>query len=483
VVSDPAYGTIDPSTPQIVDYGTFVRVTFTPDTGCYIKEVKVDGTVISPVGTSILVGMGANRTVSVEFAIRKYMMTVLDSVHGKIEPGTSVVDIGSSRTYAITPDEGYHIVDVMADGKSLGAVPSVAFQNVTESHVLSATFAVDTFTITPSVVGTPAHGTITPASTTRADWHSTPTFAFSPEQGYEVDVVRVDGEPVAMTGTNEYTFPAVTGDHAISVSFKPLTYEITVTAGEHGSVTPGSGSAAWGSTPEYLITPDDGFAVADVLVDGSSVGALTSYRFTAVTAEHTLAASFVAEGMPWASVSGASSVWSKRPVKLAFTGHPGKGGIPVAYTEYKLGDGGWTRGGSVTVAAEGETEVSYRAVDTAGIVQDPAGRCLVRVDTRRPRVVARSLSARQGVVARLQYVVSDPTPSSGHALVRAVVTELGGGRALTRASSIPVTVNQWHVLRIKTGSLSPGTYLVTLRAMDKAGNFQRGVTHVHLTIQ
>jgi hypothetical protein len=223
--------------------------------------------------------------------------------------------------------------------------------------------------------------------------------------------------------------------------------------------------------------------VADVLVDGSSVGALTSYRFTAVTAEHTLAASFVAEGMPWASVSGASSVWSKRPVKLAFTGHPGKGGIPVAYTEYKLGDGGWTRGGSVTVAAEGETEVSYRAVDTAGIVQDPAGRCLVRVDTRRPRVVARSLSARRGVVARLQYVVSDPTPSSGHALVRAVVTELGGGRALTRASSTPVTVNQWHVLRIKTGSLSPGTYLVTLRAKDTAGNFQRGVTHVRLTIR
>jgi hypothetical protein len=483
VVSDPAYGTIDPGTPQIVDYGTFVRVTFTPDTDCYIKEVKVDGTVISPAPTSLLVGMGANRTVSVEFAIRKYMMTVLDSVHGRIEPGTSVVDIGSSRTYTITPDEGYHIVDVVADGRSVGAVPSVTFQNILESHVLSATFAVDTFDITPSVVGTPAHGTITPASTTSVDWHSTPTFTFAPEQGYEVDEVRVDGQPVAMTGTDEYTFPSVTAVHAISVSFKQLTYMVTVTAGAHGSVTPGSGPVAWGSTPEYAITPDEGFAVADVLVDGASVGAVTSYQFAAVTAGHTLAASFVAEGMPWASVEGASSGWSKRPVRLTFSGHAGEGGVPVARTEYKLGDGDWVEGSSVTVSAEGETEVAYRAVDEAGTVQDPAGHCLVRVDTKRPRVVARSASTRQGTGARLRYMVSDPRPSCGQALLRAVVTHLGGGRALTRASSVPVTVNEWHALRIKTGRLSPGTYLVTLRAMDKAGNFQRGVTHVRLTIQ
>ena len=169
------------------------------------------------------------------------MMTVLDSVHGRIEPGSSVVDIGSSPTYTITPDQGYHIADVVADGKSLGAVPSVTFQNVAESHVLSATFVVNSFTITPSVVGgAGGHGTISPSTPQAVDWHGTPTFTFAPEQGYAVDVVRVDGQPVAMTGTNVYTFPAVTGDHAISVSFKQLTYAITVTAGEHGSVTPGS---------------------------------------------------------------------------------------------------------------------------------------------------------------------------------------------------------------------------------------------------
>jgi hypothetical protein len=479
------HGAISPAVPQTVDYGATPIFAFTPDSGYVIKQVRVDGEPVAMTGTAyyMFAPVKADHAISVEFALKKYEISVTAGTHGKIEPGTGEVEHGSSPTYVITPDEGYHIADVLADGQPVGAVPSVTFENVDRSHTLSATFAVDTFTITPSVVGgAGGHGTISPSTPQTVDRLGTPTFTFTPQRGCEVDVVRVDGQPVAMTGTNEYTFPAVTGDHAISVSFKPLTYEITVTAGEHGSVTPGSGPAAWGSTPEYAITPDEGFAVADVLVDGASVGAVTSYRFAAVTTGHTLAASFVAEGMPWAGVEGASSRWSKRPVRLAFNGHPGEGGVPVAYTEYKLGDGDWVRGSSVTVSAEGETEVFYRAVDTAGIAQDPAGHCLVRVDTKRPCVVARPASARRGVVARLQYVVKDPTPSSGRALVRAVVTRLGGGRALTRASSLPVTVNQWHTLRIKTGSLSPGAYLVTLRAMDKAGNFQRGVTHVRLTI-
>ena len=78
-----------------------------------------------------------------------------------------------------------------------------------------------------------------------------------------------------MTAGDAYTFPAVTDGHTISVSFKQLTFVISVSAGEHGSVTPGTGSVGWGSTPEYAITPDEGYRVADVLVDGTSVGAVS----------------------------------------------------------------------------------------------------------------------------------------------------------------------------------------------------------------
>ena len=44
----------------------------------------------------------------------------------------------------------------------------------------------------------------------------------------------------------------------------------------------------------FTITPDTGYGVLDVLVDGVSVGQETSYEFTDVQANHTIAASFAA---------------------------------------------------------------------------------------------------------------------------------------------------------------------------------------------
>ena len=44
----------------------------------------------------------------------------------------------------------------------------------------------------------------------------------------------------------------------------------------------------------FTITPDSGYEIADVLVDGTSVGAVSSYTFDKVTADHTIEVSFQA---------------------------------------------------------------------------------------------------------------------------------------------------------------------------------------------
>ena len=168
------------------------------------------------------------------------------------------------------------------------------------THTLSATFAIDTFTITPSVDGGAAgHGTISPATPQAVDWHSTPDVHVRARRRLRGGRGAVDGTPVT-TGGDEYTFPAVTEGHTISVSFRQLTLSISVSAGEHGSVTPGTGSVAWGSTPEYAITPDEGYRVADVLVDGSSVGSGRELPVRRGDGRAQPRGDFVAEGMPWA---------------------------------------------------------------------------------------------------------------------------------------------------------------------------------------
>jgi hypothetical protein len=85
----------------------------------------------------------------------------------------------------------------------------------------------------------------------------------------------------------------------VTVESDITTHIITVSVGTAGgniylagSVRSGPVTVAHGSTPTFTITHDVGYVVADVQVDGSSIGAVTSYPFPTVTTDHTIAATF-----------------------------------------------------------------------------------------------------------------------------------------------------------------------------------------------
>ena len=81
-------------------------------------------------------------------------------------------------------------------------------------------------------------------------------------------------------------------------------YTIKAAVSGNGSISPAgwtSVRAGWDQT--FTITPDAGYAVAKVLVDGKSVGAVTSYTFENVAEEHTIEAVFMkANGNPQTGV-------------------------------------------------------------------------------------------------------------------------------------------------------------------------------------
>jgi hypothetical protein len=117
-----------------------------------------------------------DHTLSATFAIDTYTLISAACLHGTITPnGVQTVDHGTSSTFTITPDTGYHIADVLKDGVSIGASSSVTFANVTADHTLSATFAANPVTLStktrlsgPSSVKVrkklKLSGTVTPAS-------------------------------------------------------------------------------------------------------------------------------------------------------------------------------------------------------------------------------------------------------------------------------------------------------------------------------
>jgi len=79
----------------------------------------------------------------------------------------------------------------------------------------------------------------------------------------------------------------------------PTQWTITATAGTGGTISPsGPVLVNEGASRSFTITPNSGYLIADVLVDTVSVGAVSTYNFNNVVANHTIAASFTLAPVP-----------------------------------------------------------------------------------------------------------------------------------------------------------------------------------------
>jgi len=106
----------------------------------------------------------------------------------------------------------------------------------------------------------------------------------------------------------------------------PTAFTITATAGTNGSLSPsGAVAVPRGGAQTFTITPSAGYTVSEVKVDGLSVGAVSSYSFGNVTANHTITASFVllppSPNLPLALNTGGSAYTDSRGVRFAADQH------------------------------------------------------------------------------------------------------------------------------------------------------------------
>jgi YD repeat-containing protein len=115
------------------------------------------------------------------------------------------------------------------------------------------------------------------------------SFDILPNPGYYVLSVVVDGNPVgAVTG---YTFTNVAANHTISAAFTAA-FPITVAVTGQGTVSPGSTTVGFSQSQTFTFTPNTGANIADVVVDGSSVGTPAGYTFANVIEPHSISVYF-----------------------------------------------------------------------------------------------------------------------------------------------------------------------------------------------
>lgn len=212
--------------------------------------------------------------------------------HGTIDPvGVVSVASGANQSFTITPDSGYHTTSVLVDGSPVDVSGGVyTFNTVIANHTIVARFDPDSVNFTIDASADP-NGSISPSGSVSVAQGTTRNFLIAPNAGYHIADVLVDGNSVG--NVSSYQFTNVQANRAISAVFSINTFSLTASAGANGSISPvGTVTADYGSNHSFTITPDAGYDIDNVLVDGVSLGPVASYEFSNVTAPHSISATF-----------------------------------------------------------------------------------------------------------------------------------------------------------------------------------------------
>ena len=287
-----------------VNEGTSATITFTPDSGYRIKSVKVNGATVSLTNYRYTISsISSNTTVIVEFEEippTTYTLSITAIGNGyatyngtTVRGTTSEFDVteGTSATITFTADIGYQIKSVKVNGAT---VSLTNYRYTVSSISANTTISVEfeeippttyTLSITATGNGSAAYnGTTVRGMTSAFDVTegTSATITFTPDNGYRIKSVKVNGATVSVTN-NQYTISSISANTTISVEFEeipPTIYTLSITATGNGSAayngttvrsTTRTFDVTEGTTATITFTPDNGYRIKTVKVNGATV--------------------------------------------------------------------------------------------------------------------------------------------------------------------------------------------------------------------
>ena len=318
-------GAVQPAGQTKVATGETVNVTFVPDEGYQLASVKVNGRKVEVTDNTYALTMDQNYAVTADFEVIPDVPQVMfendfESVsgdkfpfHGWTLKSSNEKKTWKSYTYFYWKEKGndsLHAYISNAWDKS-GAqdeylISPAVDLSATRDGLLTFDYIYGyagmknkTYEATVEV-STDGGQTWTPIWNFQETYHgeTTQTVAGSAEIKVPAEY-NVDGVQFAFhyVHPNDENAGQLAIDNvklmAVETGEAAQKYTITATAGEGGSITPnGDVSVKEGASQTFAIAADNGYEIADVLVDGSSVGAVETYTFDEVKANHTISASF-----------------------------------------------------------------------------------------------------------------------------------------------------------------------------------------------
>ncbi len=312
------HGTMNPSTPQLVNSGATVQFTITPNSGYRIQSVSgsCGGTLNGNTYTTNPVTTDCD--VRVVFASNVINISASAGPGGSISPTSATVNYGETVEFIVTPDDTYHISSVTGcgvtkkTGQAAGAKkkkkPKITAASetyitapITETCTVTATFAINTFTVTP-LAG--EHGSMTPSTPQTVNYNDIITFNVKADEGYHISSVSgCDGTAYTeakkkkkkkLQAVSEYVYTTgkITGDCTVEATFAINKYTVTPKAGEHGSISPSTPqSVNYNEKVSFTLTPDAHYHISSVTGCGGTLSDNT-YTTGNITGDCTVEAKF-----------------------------------------------------------------------------------------------------------------------------------------------------------------------------------------------
>ena len=283
--------------------------------------------------------------------------------HGTVTSADDTYANGDTVTLTVTADPGYYVKSTELNGTAVSLNSDNEYVFTIESDsTFTAEFAEippDSYVVT---VNCGEHGTVTPGT---ADYESGTevTLTVTPDSGYRVKSVTLDGKAVTLTN-GKYTFK-VTANCTFEAEFEAIPadrYTVTVKGGEHGTVTPGTADYESGTEVTLTVTPDSGYRVKSVTLDGKAV-TLTNGKYTfKVTANCTFEAEFVKKGGSSGGSGGSGGSSGGSAGGSSTRSLPAINGIEKSWQSIVPDISRLPEGGSTVIALNGETVVPVEVV-------------------------------------------------------------------------------------------------------------------------
>lgn len=239
---------------------------------------------------SFTVNGNRNLVANFQSQTQQYAISVTASPsNGGNVTGGGTYNQGSSCTVHASANSGYSFVNWTENGSQVSTNANYTF-TVTGDRSLVAHFQSQQQQYSVNVSANPSNGgSVTGGGTYNQG--TTCTVHATANSGYAFTNWTENGTQVSTNANYSFT---VTNNRNLVANFAQGTFTIQASGGANGIITPlGTITVAHGANQSFAMIPDEGYEVQNVYIDGNPVGAMTSYTFTNVTADHYIHVTFI----------------------------------------------------------------------------------------------------------------------------------------------------------------------------------------------